>query len=85
MFKFISSLFAKKNKIDPRTAVQPRKMLEGAELYTKAKPKKREFMAWVADQGGTPDWVTIGTPINYYGEHGKVVEKTILGVIVEWD
>lgn len=51
-----------------------------------SKPQKnREWMLWIGnDYRHTPPEDVVGSPVDFHGRKGVVVERTDLTILVEW-
>lgn len=46
--------------------------------------QEEEWMLWVRGPGPPPDDV-VGSPVDFNGRRGVVIDKTLLTILVRWD
>ncbi|MCI0421488.1 MAG: hypothetical protein L0312_20065 [Acidobacteria bacterium] len=47
--------------------------------------REREWMIWVGDGMAPAGLYLVGQNVNYLGRRGKVIDATLLSILVEWE
>ena len=54
-------------------------------LFSPPKPPEREWLLWVGDGMSPAGPDLVGRPVELDGKKGKVVDTTLLKILVEWE